>query len=51
MKICVNPYHYTKVDQPMLPPAMVPTTERGVSAIDLELLVKNLVEAFQLTEK
>ena len=23
-EVCVNPYHYTKVDQPMLPPVMVP---------------------------
>merc|ERR1719273_1482889 len=27
-EVCVNPYHYTKVDQPMLPPVMVPRIER-----------------------
>jgi len=29
-EVCVNPYHYTKVDQPMLPPVMVPRIERDM---------------------
>ena len=28
-EVCVNPYHYTKVDQPTLPPVHVPTNLRG----------------------
>ena len=27
--MCVNPYHYTKVDQPTLPPVHVPTNLRN----------------------
>jgi len=29
-EVCVNPYHYTKVDQPMLPPVMVPRIDRDM---------------------
>lgn len=28
-EVCVNPYHYTKVDQPTLPPVHVPTNLRN----------------------
>jgi hypothetical protein len=34
-EVCVNPYHYTKVDQPTLPPVLVPTNLRN-SEIPLE---------------
>ena len=28
-EVCVNPYHYTKVDQPVLPPVLVPKNFPG----------------------
>ena len=28
-EVCVNPYHYTKVDQPVLPPVLVPKNYQG----------------------
>lgn len=28
-EVCVNPYHYTKVDQPVLPPVLVPKNYSG----------------------
>ena len=28
-EVCVNPYHYSKVDQPILPPVLVPTHFRN----------------------
>lgn len=28
-EVCVNPYHYCKVDQPILPPVLVPTHFRN----------------------
>ena len=28
-EVCVNPYHYTKVDQPTLPAVLVPTNLRN----------------------
>ena len=28
-EVCVNPYHYTKVDQPVLPPVLVPKNFQG----------------------
>lgn len=34
-EVCVNPYHYSKVDQPILPPVLVPTHFRN-SEIPLE---------------
>ena len=38
----MNPYHYTKVDQPMLPPVMVPRIEREVRNI----LISNYTHSF-----
>ena len=38
-EVCVNPYHYTKVDQPMLPPVMVPRIDRDVSFMFLLIFI------------
>lgn len=32
-EVCVNPYHYTKIDQPILPPIHVPTNLRNNSDV------------------
>lgn len=32
-EVCVNPYHYTKIDQPTLPPIIVPTNIRNNSDV------------------
>jgi len=36
-EVCVNPYHYTKIDQPTLPPIIVPTNLRHNSEIPLQV--------------
>ncbi len=28
-EVCINPYHYTKVDQPNLPPILVPVNRNN----------------------
>ena len=44
-EVCVNPYHYTKVDQPTLPPVHVPTNLRGgdVSYLGLHFLFSLMI--------
>lgn len=43
-EVCVNPYHYTKIDQPSLPPILVPTNIRNNSDINIEQELPTLDE-------
>jgi len=43
-EVCVNPYHYTKIDQPILPPIHVPTNLRNNSDINIEQELPTLDE-------
>jgi hypothetical protein len=38
-EVCVNPYHYSKVDQPILPPVLVPTHFRNSEVCVMSFLI------------
>ena len=44
----MNPYHYTKVDQPMLPPVMVPRIEREVRNILISIYIHSFNDFEQI---
>ena len=46
-EVCVNPYHYTKVDQPVLPPVLVPKVLSSNNSVSDLNIIFPIIQNYQ----